>query len=192
MNPGGSPTPQQQPAVQVPVVGSRSPEPSAAAEPIRSDSPSDSIQWQASEFVDHQKNPIWFLLFGLGTVVFSIGIYFITGGSILSTVVVAVAGLTFAMYAGQKPRTLTYALLPNTLKIGDKQYSYDDFKTFSVMQEGALNSIILQPLKRFLPPLTLYFANDDGEKIFDILASRVPHEERKADAIDSLMRRIRF
>ncbi len=164
----------------------------APNQPKQGVSSENTIQWQASEFVDHQKTKGWFLLCGVGAVVLGAVIYLIAGHNILSTVVVVVAMLTFGIYAGQKPRTLTYALLPGVLKIGTKQYSYDDFKTFNVIQEGVLNGVVLQPLRRFMPPLTLYFAEEDGEKIFDILASHIPHEERAVDPIDNLMRRIRF
>jgi hypothetical protein len=60
------------------------------------------------------------------------------------------------------------------------------------MQDGALWSIILQPTKRFMPSLTIYFDQSDGEKIFDILASQMPHQERSLDTVDKFMKRIRF
>lgn len=150
------------------------------------------VEWQASEFIEHQKSSQWFVAFGIGTLVMGVLVFFITQHSIFSTVVVVLAAITFAMYAHQKPRTLKYRLGASSITIGDKQYKYDDFRTFSVMQEGMLQSIVLQPLKRFMPPLTLYFANEDGEKIFDVLAKHIPHEERRPDPIDNLMRRIRF
>lgn len=149
------------------------------------------IQWQASEFVDHKKNPGWFLLLAVGAVVLC-GLIFILTRSILSTVVVGIAVIAFGVVANQRPRTLTYALFGTGLQVGDKQYIYDDFRSFSVVQDGALQSIILQPNKRFMPPLTVYFAPEDGEKIFDVLATHLPHEERQVDSVDQLMRKIRF
>ncbi len=150
------------------------------------------MRWQASEFIDHQKNPMWFGLLTLATVIACSVVYWLTKGDILATVVIGVAAIAFGVFASKKPRTLTYTLLPTSMKIGDKNYSYDDFKTFSVASDGALNNIILQPVKRFLPPLTVYFAGDDAERIFDILAAHIPHEEKTADPIDRLMKRIRF
>ena len=151
----------------------------------------ESFTWEASEFVDHQKSALWFLVLLAGSFILAAVVYFITR-DILSTLVILIATIAFAMFAGKKPRTLSYSLLPSTLKIDQKTYSYDDFRSFSVIQEGALFSVILEPVKRFMPPLTIYFAEDDGEKIFDALATHLPHEERGLDFVDKLMRKIRF
>jgi hypothetical protein len=149
------------------------------------------VQWKASEFIDHQKSSLWFVGLIGGALVVSVLVYVITR-DILATLVILVAAIAFGMYAGKKPRTLTYSLMPTTLKIDQKTYSYDDFKTFSVIQDGPLFSIILEPVKRFMPPLTIYFAEEDGEQIFDAFAQHLPHEEKKQDFVDQLMKRIRF
>jgi hypothetical protein len=149
------------------------------------------MQWNASEFIDHQKSTGWFMPLILGSIVLSGAIYFFTR-DILATLVIMLGCISFGTYARQKPRTLTYTLLPTSIRIGSKTYSYDDFKTFSIIEEGALFSIFLQPIKRFMPPLTIYFDPDDGEKIFDTLATHLPHIEREQDPIERLMRRIRF
>lgn len=149
------------------------------------------MQWKASEFIDHQKSTGWFMPLIVVSILISAVIYFFTR-DILATVVVILGCVAFGTFAGQKPRTLTYTLLPTSIKIGPKTYSYDDFRAFSIIQEGALFSIFLQPIKRFMPPLTIYFDPDDGEKIFDTLASHLPHVEREQDPIDRFMRRIRF
>lgn len=155
---------------------------------VLSDKP---IQWQASEFINHEKNNNWFLLLGLGTIVVCLVVYFISR-SIFSTSVVALAAITFGITAKQKPRTMRYALTPHEIRVGDKRYSYDDFRSFNMVQEGALWSIILQPTKRFMPSLTIYFDQSDGEKIFDTLAAQMPHQEKSTDSVDRFMRRIRF
>ena len=149
------------------------------------------IQWKASEFIDHQKSTGWFLPLVATGLAASIIVYFLTR-DILAVSVLVLGTITFAVYAKQKPRTLTYTLLPGGIKVGEKSYSYDDFKTFSIIQDGALFTLFLQPIKRFVPPITIYFDPDDGEKIFDTLATHLPHEEREQDPIERFMRKIRF
>jgi len=149
------------------------------------------VQWKASEFIDHQKSSVWFMGFIGASLLSSIIVFFVTK-DILATLVVLIGAVTFGMYAAKKPRTLTYSLMPHALKVDQKSYRYDDFKSFCVRQEGALFSIILEPIKRFMPPLTIYFAGEDGEKIFDSLAQHLPHEERKVDFVENLMSKIRF
>jgi hypothetical protein len=149
------------------------------------------ISWQASEFIDHQKTFSWFALLALGALFLSVIIYLVTK-SIFSSAVVIVAVLAFGVIAVQKPRQLTYSLLSSGIVVGDKKYIFDDFKTFSVNSESAVPSVSLIPIKKFIPVLTIYFSPEDGEKIFDILALYIPHEQRKDDAVERLMSRIRF
>lgn len=160
--------------------------------PTTAKRPSDeTITWQASEFIDNEKPVGWFMLLGIGTVLVC-GLMFLLTRSIFSSAIIALAALTFGIVAKQKPRNLNYALLPNALQVGDKNYSYDDFKTFSVAEEGAMPSIVLKPIKRFMPDLTIYFPLEEGEKIFDVLATHIPHEEHQPDSVDRLMRKIRY
>lgn len=168
--------------VQAPAVSSQQKTPVLPVEPI---------QWQASEFIDHEKNNNWFILLGLGTVVTCVVIYFMSQ-STFSIAVVILAAIVFGITAKQKPRTMSYMLSDQGIKVGDKHYKYDDFKSFNMAQEGALWSIILQPTKRFMPSLTIYFDQNDGERIFDTLAAQMPHQERTTDSVDSFLRRIRF
>ena len=149
------------------------------------------IEWQASEFIDHQKSSGWFLALLAVATVGAVLMYIITR-NYLSTIVVVMAVFVFGFAAKQKPRTLRYALLTKTMQIGQKEYIYDDFISFSMNQDSGLPNISLQPLKRFIPVLTIYFAPEDAEKIFDVFASHLPHAQLKADAVDKFMKRIRF
>lgn len=191
------PTPQAQPPVQPPTpkqpqqpATTPQPAPQQSSEPDAEDS-SDDIRWQASEFVDHEKGGNWFFLLILAT--FAVGaITYLLSRSIFSTAVVFVAALAFALTAKQKPRTMQYSLRSTGISVGGRQYRYEDFKSFSVAREGALWSIVLRPIKRLMPNLTIYFDPNDGERIFDVLAEQMPHEEHQPDPIDRFMSRIRF
>jgi hypothetical protein len=105
---------------------------------------------------------------------------------------VIVAGAVLSLYGARRPAELQYQLDNYGISIGQKQFSFGDFRAFSVVPEGAFASIALLPTKRFAPMTTLYFAPEDGDKILDILGDHLPEQPRKADAIDSLMRKIRF
>jgi hypothetical protein len=98
----------------------------------------------------------------------------------------------FGFYASRKPRELAFKIDQGGVQIGDKYHSYDEFRTFSVVPEGAFSSIVFVPLKRFAPLISIYYAPADEEKIVNILTSYLAYEERKHDPIDNLMQRIRF
>lgn len=151
-----------------------------------------SISWTASEYIAHQKSGKWYGLLALGTVLLAALAYFITGGDIVSVVVIVVVAIVFGGYAGRKPKELQYTVGPDGLSIGGKAYSFHDLRSFSVLNEGAFSSISFMPLKRFMPTLSIYYAPDDEDKIVDVLSQYLPFEPREHDTVDRLMRKIRF
>jgi hypothetical protein len=47
-------------------------------------------------------------------------------------------------------------------------------------------------MQRFMPAISMYFEPQEEAKIVDALSSYIPREDRKQDAIDRMMHRIRF
>lgn len=177
-------------------VNSSEPEPmewSAAADEPTSPLPSNApaVTWTASEFIDHEKRATWFLGLVGATVVASALIYLITQ-DFFATAVIAIAAALFGVTAGRHPSTLTYVLDQNGIQIGPKHYEYAKFKSFSVIEEGAIDSILLTPLTRFAPPISLYYPPEQEDQIVGTLANYLPHEDRRHDPVDRLMKRIRF
>lgn len=151
----------------------------------------DNVNWTASEFVAHDKSAGWYCILAVAMAAAAALIFLITK-DIISVAVVVVAGTVLGIYASHKPRQLEYQIDNQGIGIGQKRYDYREFKSFSVMPEGAFASIIFMPLKRFSPPLAIYYAPDDEDKIMGFLLDRLPFEEHKPDAADRLVRRIRF
>lgn len=151
----------------------------------------DDIHWTASEFIAHEKSAGWYGLLALAGVAAAALDYLITR-DLFSTVVILFAAAMFGVFAARKPKTQEYSLSRQGIQIGVKSYDFQDFKTFSVAEEGAIASIVFMPLKRFMPPLTLYVAPDMEDRVVDYLSAFLPFEQHKADAVDNLLRRIRF
>ena len=105
---------------------------------------------------------------------------------------IVVVAVIFGIFAARRPRELKYQLDSTGLRIGDKTYPYGNFKSFSVVNEEAVKSIWLMPLKRFMPIITIYFAPQDGDKITGMLANFLPFQEHQLDPVDKLMHRLRF
>jgi hypothetical protein len=149
------------------------------------------VTWSASEFIEHEKQFGWFVGLALIAVV-GCAIIFLITRDVFTTGALFVAAALFGVAAKRKPQVLQYSLSPTGIKIGNKVYQYERFKSFSVIAEGALNSIHLSPLGRIAPPLSLYFPPEQEEEIVSALANYLPHEDRTHDPVDRLMRRIRF
>ncbi len=151
----------------------------------------DGVQWTASEFLAHQKNSNWYLILILGAFGLSVVVYLLTR-DIISSISLLIFAILLAIVAARKPRTLRYHLGDHGLQVEERFYPYQDFKSFSVINEGAINSIMLLPLKRFATGVTMYYAPEDEQKILDVLSAELPYEERQQDPVDKFMQRIRF
>jgi hypothetical protein len=149
------------------------------------------ISWTASEFIAHQKSGGWYGLLALGAVMAAVVIWFITK-DIVSSIVILFAALAFGTYGRRQPRELTYRLDGAGLTIAQKQYPYAGFRSFAVVAEGAITSVVFTPLKRFQPLITIYYDPRDEGAIVDLLSDRLPMEDRRQDALERLMWRIRF
>lgn len=151
----------------------------------------EAISWTASEFIAHEKSAGWYFTVLMVAVLISAGVYLITK-DFVSVAVVIVAGLVLAYFGSHKPRELEYKLDRGGLIISQKNYHYDHFRSFALVNEGAFTSIIFMPLKRFAPPISIYYAPEDEERIVALLSSHLPVEEHNRDVVDRLMHRIRF
>lgn len=178
----------EQPAWQFTTENSQAPQDSFQ---LPQNNPSQDISWTASEYVSHDKTVSWFALAGLVVVAIA-GIIYLVTREWISAVVVGVLGIAFAAFAARPPGVLDYALNNQGVHIGSHVYPYGMFRSFSVLQEGGVQSILLVPLQRFGLPITIYYDPADEERIIEVLGGHLPHENRNPSPIDNLMRKIRF
>lgn len=183
-----SPEPVQPP---MPIVAPQ--EPQLAPEQARQPLPETAVElhWEASEYIHHTKSPMWYLAY-VGVMLLLLALAYFVTHSWTFIALVIVMSIALGIYANRPPRTLHYALTNSGIQIDQTVYKYTDFRAFGIMNDGALYSIMLIPAKRFLPAVSIYFAEDDGEEIVDILGARLPMEEIHLDVVDRLVRRLRF
>jgi hypothetical protein len=151
----------------------------------------DVVEWTASEFVAHQKGFGWYMVLGLIGFVIAAGVYLVTH-DIFSVVVVGTLAAVIGVAANQKPRVMTYRLDRSGLTIGQKLHPYGEFKSFSVVNEGAFASVTFLPLKRFMLSVSVYVAPDDQSRIIEALSRHLPMQPAGRDTFDHMLRRIRF
>ena len=180
------------PAPTQPIATDASPALRPAAQASSTAPTTPAVSWTASEFIHHAKSLNWYLILAVTGVLGAIGVYFLTH-EIISTAAIVIVAVLFGISASSKPRVLPYEIGTTGVLIGNRQYPYSNFKTFSVLHDGsAFSSIQLMPLRRFAPPVSMYFPPEDEESIVTALSAYLPYEERKVDATDRLLRRIRF
>lgn len=162
----------------------------AASAPDTNLKPSKNISWDAPEFIDHQHGTGWYLVLTLITL--ALAGFLVLSRDFIAAGIVLVLGVIVAIFASRKPGTAKYDITNAGLGINGKTYRYGDYKSFAIFREGALSSVNLFPLKRFMPPISAYFDAADEPKITAALGNYLPYEQRKMDVIDRLSRRLRL
>lgn len=150
------------------------------------------VSWTAHEYIHLEKGGLWYVLFVLVVIgLLALDVFLLQSYTFSALVVVMAVALT--IYSRRPPRTLQYTLsLKQGLYIGEKLYSFNDFKAFGLLKDGEHHSIMLIPLKRFSPAVSVYFPEEAGEEIVDILGNRLPMRPLKLDFVDLLVRQLRL
>jgi len=175
------------------------PEADNLAQPVADDAPAPDVaatsdvplSWQASEFIHHEKSGMWFMiLLAASAVLLAIDFFLIKSWTFGALIVVMAIGSM--VIARRQPRMLNYMMSAQGIQIGEKHFSFHDFRAFGVVQEGAFYSIRLIPNKRFMPMATIYFPPELGEQIVDMFGAVLPMEKIQLDPIDKFVEKIRF
>jgi hypothetical protein len=150
------------------------------------------VSWEASEYIEHHHGAVWYLLLGLLTAGLATAVYFLSSRDAFAGGIIVALGVIVGVFASQKPGLARYEITSSGLKVNDRLFLYQDYKSFSVIKEGTLLSLNLFPLKRFRPPVAAYFDPADEKKIVDAIGDRLPYEKKKLDTVERLARRLRL
>jgi hypothetical protein len=150
------------------------------------------VTWTAHEYVHPEKSPTWFAIFIIVVLgLISIDIFILK--SYTFSALVIVMAIALIIYTRRPPREITYALSAHQgLYVAERLYHFSEFKSFGLIKDGEHNSIMLMPVKRFSLGVSVYFPEEVGEKVVDILGHQLPMEELKLDVIDVIVRKLRL
>lgn len=149
------------------------------------------LSWEASEYSAQSKSGLWYITALLATGVVAAG-YYLLARDILAAIVIILSGFAFMVYAAKKPKTITYNIDGDILKVGEREHNFDDFKSFSVHEDEHGASVLLVPNKRFLPVMTISLDPQSATDAIELISTYLPHEQRSADFVDKLSKKIRY
>jgi hypothetical protein len=127
------------------------------------------FSWQASEYIQHKHGFGWYAI-----------------------LVVLLMIIALVVYAQRVPRVLNYALTDAGIKIGERFFPYNSFRSFSLIPDKGFFSIELDPLKRFMPRLSIYLDPEQADKVAQALAQWIPRSDREPDFFDRLSRALKI
>lgn len=148
------------------------------------------VNWEAREYIVREKHTGWWI--GFAVVVLVLCVVAILLQQWLFLVVVILAAISLTLHVTRKPRTLHYSLSKDGLSEGNNLYSFDEFKSFGILNENNHYSLVLVPKKRFGMRVTVFFPESEGEQIVDMFGERLPMEPVKLDFMDNLVRWLRI
>jgi hypothetical protein len=149
------------------------------------------VHWQAQEYIHHEKTALWFVVFAIVVAgLMAIAIFLMN--SLSFAILIPVMAAALIVYTHRPPRLLDYTLSRQGLHVNDHLYSFSEFKSFGVIHDGKEYSIMLIPTKRFRPGVSVYFPEEAGEAIVDMLGVRLPMQELHLDLVDRLIRQLRI
>jgi hypothetical protein len=149
------------------------------------------VRWRATEYIHRHKGAGWFVIFSIVVVVAMAAAIFVMQ-SVTFAILVPVMAAALVVYAYRPPRVLDYTLSRKGLHVNDRLYSFSEFKGFGVIHDDDEYSVMLIPTKRFRPGVYVYFPEEAGEAIVDMLAVRLPMQELRMDLVDRLIRKLRI
>jgi hypothetical protein len=148
------------------------------------------VTWQATEYIQHDKNPLWYVFFVI-IVVILMGIA-IWLGAWTFVALIPIMAVALVIYTHRPPREVSYAVSEKGLYINDQLHPMGEFKSFGVLPDSELHALMLVPVKRFRPGTTLYFPDEIGEELVDALGAYLPMQELHVDAVDKIIRKLRI
>jgi hypothetical protein len=150
------------------------------------------VHWSAVEYINGEKNWLWFTAFAIiALLLIAADIFFIHSYTFSALVVVIV--IAIIVFSLRPARMINYTLSGDQgLYIGEKLYHFSEFKAFGLVRDHGQHSIMLIPTKRFSLGVSVYFPEESGEQIVDILGARLPMENLKLDIVDIIVQKLRL
>lgn len=180
---------QPQPTAQQPQLQSQEQEMDESSQD--QEDPASAVNWQAKEYIHQEKNGLWFAVFTVVIIVLMAAAVLLMKSWSFAILLVVIA-IVIIVFAKRPPRVMSYSLTNKGLHIGDTLHAFKDFKSFGVVRDGEEYSVMLIPTKRFLPGVTVYFPEESGEEIVDMLGSRLPMQDLRLDWLDRFVRKLRL
>ena len=141
------------------------------------------VEWETEEFDKHERSTVWYL--GFGTILLLALAYTVYIGQWLLSALIVMVGVSIYLSGRIKPNKIKCLINERGVSIGDKQFGYDQLKTFwfSKTEEGIKLNLIT--IFRLMPVVSIKITNELEPKIREALMSVIPESKnKKEDWID--------
>lgn len=143
------------------------------------------VRWEAPEYIHQDKGTAWFIGFAAIGLFLMVVAVFLQAWTFVALIPVMFTALF--LYTRRPSQTVSYVLSAKGLYINDALHPIGEFKSFGVIHDEHEFSVALIPVRRFRPSLTVYFPEEVGEQVVDLLGARLPMRQLHRDALDKII-----
>ncbi|MBA4336952.1 hypothetical protein C0416_04250 [bacterium] len=146
------------------------------------------INWEAPEYVQHEKGWKWFLAAGIADLGFCIYAVITQNWTLLVALVLFSA--IYVWQHGEVPRDVEIIVSRTGIKIGKKEYPYQNIKFFWIIYKPPyVKTLNIRSNSKLLPDITVQLGDQDPAILRTYLCSQIREEEgREETALDVLIR----
>lgn len=142
------------------------------------------VEWITIEHAYYEKSNDWFWIVGI--IGITAALLAIILGNLLFAVLIVIAAATVIIRGGKIPNLILIKLGPSGVRIGEKLYPYQSFKSFSIDEEDELPILTLVPKGFAITQLRFPIEEVDLETVRDYLLDHLDesyHEHSFAESI---------
>lgn len=136
-----------------------------------------------------KKDKRWFFWFLILETLFII--YALITKNYLFLIILILIAIIFYIQEKYPPKTISFEIRKDGIKLGDKKYSYKDIKSFSILYkpEENVRKLFIEFKNKFVPGIEIPIDNQNPLKIRNFLLKYIPEIKLKQEPIDHLIQR---
>ncbi len=147
------------------------------------------ISWEAPEYIQHEKDWKWFVAAGIACAGLMIYAIFVENWTLVVALVVLAAVYVWQHFL--VPRHVKVIISNVGIKIGDKEYPYQNIKSFWIIYRPKhVTTLNLRSNSRLLPDISIDLNGQNPTEIREYLCSQIHEEEGKEESFTDLFIRI--
>jgi hypothetical protein len=152
----------------------------------------ESIQWNASEFVYHEKSPDWYWILGILTVFGAL--ISVVLRNVLFAILIIVAALIVALYASKRPSVGYFEINRRGVLVNKKLHPYSALESFWVDEVvGQTPKLLLTPKNTFSLQIVLPLHGDvDITNMRTLLSKNLEEVEQSESIVERVMELVHF
>jgi hypothetical protein len=150
------------------------------------------IKWQAPEYPDYKKHPLWFVGFGL--VIAALVLYGVLSGSWTTALTFILFGVAGLIFANKKPKTVTITINSTGIKIDETKYNYSVIKKFWILYElPELKALYFETSAYLNRVIKIELENQNPNVIREFLKKYLEEDLDQTESLaDTISRKVNF